>query len=89
LLNDPVYVEAAEALAARVRTERPGESLDGQLDYAFRLCTARRPTRGERETLRELYESQRSQSDQAAADEDAWFSVATTLLNLHETITKD
>ena len=44
LLNDPVYVEAAFALAERMLRERPGEPIDEQLRYAFRLCLARVPT---------------------------------------------
>jgi hypothetical protein len=87
LLNDPVYVEAARALAQRVLAECDGRPLNEQLDYAFRLCTARFPGEREREVLRELYADQL-----AVAREDpeaAWYSVATALLNLHETITKE
>src|SRR5262249_5096710 len=40
LLNDPVYVEAAHALARRIVREAPGNSVDDQLRYAFRLCLA-------------------------------------------------
>ena len=42
LLNDEAYVEAAEALAARVLKEAPPET-DGRLRYAFELCTSRAP----------------------------------------------
>ncbi len=58
LLNDPVYVEAALAFARRIVTERPTSDLDSQLDYAFQLCTARRPTEFERDALRQLLEDQ-------------------------------
>lgn len=85
LLNDPVYVEAAKALAARIQTEKVSESIDGKVDYAFQLCVARLPSDAERSTVRNLLEAQAMATNR----EDAWFSVATVLLNLHETITKD
>jgi hypothetical protein len=94
LLNDPVYVDAAGALADRVLTERGGEPLDAQLDYAFQLCTARKPTDDERQLLSALYHGQWTEAstnirDSGEAERVAWFSVARALLNLHETITKD
>jgi hypothetical protein len=63
LLNDPVYVEAAVGLAKRIvaapvsQTGRTADA-DARLAYAFRLATARRPTEGETEALRALYEEQ-------------------------------
>ncbi len=96
LLNDPVYVEAAKALAKRVLTEKPNEALDTQLSYAFRLCVARQPTANETATLRGLYRAQLSAAPKGtnelqrpAAENEAWYGVASVLLNLHETITKD
>ncbi len=90
LLNDPVYVAAAKALAERVQAEKSNASLDQQLIYAFQLCVARRPTQRELGVLRRLYEEQQAAGGIGqAAENSAWFSVATTLLNLHETITKD
>ena len=96
LLNDPVYVEAAEALAKRVILDQGKESLETQLNYAFQLCTARQPTDSERNVLQHLYQQQLNIENQAKSkkqDSDtnlkAWVSIATVLLNLHETITKD
>ncbi|HEX3872112.1 MAG TPA: PSD1 and planctomycete cytochrome C domain-containing protein [Pirellulales bacterium] len=60
LLNDPVYVEAAMALAKRVLVEREGADLDAKLKYAFELCLTRTPRSHELEALRRLYEEQRS-----------------------------
>jgi len=105
LLNDEVYVEAAKGLARRVLTERPDADVDERIAYAFRLCTARRPTDSELGTLRGLFERQRDANDDGEAAKQlvgdfslpddvqpeefaAWYAVATTLLNLHETITK-
>jgi hypothetical protein len=106
LLNDPVYVEAALGLARRIVTERPEASTDARLEHAFRICTARRPSPAELQTLRKLFLEQREASRRDAQSARrlmgevavpanvsleefaAWYSVATTLLNLHETITK-
>ncbi|MFV0446208.1 MAG: PSD1 and planctomycete cytochrome C domain-containing protein [Planctomycetaceae bacterium] len=96
LLNDPVFVEAAQALAERVLRDKSGRSWDEQLDYAFQLCTARHPTDSERKVLAELFRTQRAvalaetqPADRLSAEVDAWKAVATTVLNLHETVTKD
>jgi mono/diheme cytochrome c family protein len=49
-LNEPVFVESAQALAAR--TLKEGGSTDRQrLAYAFRLCTARTPLPAEADVL--------------------------------------
>ena len=96
LLNDPVYVEAAEFLAKRVTDEQPDRPLTKQLAYAFQICTSRQPTDTERNALRNLYsetlsaaQNSKPKVDQESAEAKAWYSVATVLLNLHETITKD
>lgn len=74
LLNDPVYVEAATALAERIRKGIP--SPDEQLKFAFRLAVARSPTPHELDILRKLNKDQGLKG------------VASALLNLDETITK-
>ena len=104
LLNDPVYVEAADALARRVLTERSSVDVDRKIDYAFQLCTARTPSADERNTLRDLLETQISINTAsspnattatdlpAGIDESelaAWRTMATTVINLHETITRN
>jgi Protein of unknown function (DUF1553)/Protein of unknown function (DUF1549)/Planctomycete cytochrome C len=53
-LNDPVYQEASEALAARMM--KATDALDGRLRYGTRLVLSRDPTDGELATLRRLYE---------------------------------
>ena len=84
LLNDPVYVEAAQALAKRIAAEQSTSDLDARLQYAFRLAVARAPKVSELATLRALFEAQRSAGGEPAA----WYAIATALLNLDETITK-
>jgi len=84
LLNDPVYVEAAQAFARRIVAEQPNAALDDRLRRAFRMAVARVPADAELQTLHALFEAQRAASDEAAA----WQAVATALLNLDETINK-
>jgi hypothetical protein len=56
LLNDPVFVEAAQMLAQRIMRERPHAPPPDRLRRAFRLCLGREPQPDERTTLRHLYE---------------------------------
>jgi hypothetical protein len=61
LLNDPVYVELAAALADRVLLETPaGRASEGvsdeQLTHAFRTVLTRRPSTAELNHLHSLYE---------------------------------
>jgi hypothetical protein len=55
-LNDPVYVEAAQALARRIVREG-GASVDERMQYAMHLCVARPPDEKELASLALLYES--------------------------------
>jgi hypothetical protein len=105
LLNDPVYVEAAMALAARVVAER--KETDARLEHAFRLCLARTPRPSELQTLRHLYDAQHAASKADASQTRAlfaqypvpsqatpaefagWYAVAAALMNLDEMITKN
>jgi hypothetical protein len=57
LLNDPVYVEAAQALARRMIAEG-GESTPSRVTRGFRLVLARVPVEREVEELAALYEEQ-------------------------------
>ena len=54
-LNDPVYQEAAEALAGRML--KGAETLDGRVRCGARLVLSRDPTEGELAALRALYEA--------------------------------
>ncbi len=68
LMDDPVYVEAARALAQRVLADEP-TNLDHRLVRAFRLALARPPAPAELAILRRTYEQQltRLQADPASA----------------------
>lgn len=103
LLNDPQYVKAAGALARRMVAEG-GDTPESRISLAFRLATARLPEPGELDILTAAYlrEHERFTADPAAAkdllqssendgtDSDlaALTMVASTILNLNETITK-
>jgi hypothetical protein len=87
LLNDPVFVEAARAFAARVVREQPNADVDARLRHAFRLAVARPPAEHELGLLRKLYTDELAAASKG--DESAWFAVTTALLNLDETITRN
>ena len=100
-LNDPVFVEAAGALAKRVIDEA-GPAPEGRAALAFRLCTGRRPKPNELSAIVQNYESQRQsflQHPELAAkvagpgekdaDMAAWIMISNALLNLDETVTKE
>jgi hypothetical protein len=57
LLNDPAYIEAAQALARRIMTEA-GSTLAERVTYGFRLCLARSPKTAEVQRLVALYEQE-------------------------------
>ena len=78
LLNDPVFFEAAGALAWRVQQEAPGSSFDDRLNYAFELCLGRKPTAREKDRLSTYFHQQQD-----------WTGVSRVLLNLDEFITRE
>ena len=57
-LNDPVYVEAAQALAGRILREAD-PTMERRVQYGFELCTGRSPTSTETSVLIETVESAR------------------------------
>jgi hypothetical protein len=86
LLNDPVYVQAARSFATRMMQALPNAGVDERLAYAFRLALARPPAIPELTTLHQLYDSELAATNKP---EEAWFSIASALLNVDEAITKD
>jgi hypothetical protein len=68
-LNDPVYVEAAQALARRIN--EGGSNVCEKVVRGFQICLARPPSAAERERLVQLYETAyaRFAIDQAHARE--------------------
>ncbi len=104
LLNDTVFVEAAQALARRA-AQSPSASVDDRARQMFRWCLTREPSPGELDDLRTFYQALRARADQnqldakaiAGNDADpaqlaelaAWTLVGRTILNLDEFVTKE
>jgi len=64
-LNDPVYVEASQALARQMSSH--GSTLQEKLSYGFRRCVSRPPTDAEVKRLLALYEEAKSEFAKDAA----------------------
>jgi hypothetical protein len=58
-LNDPVYIEAAQALARRMTAEGGSTSAE-RVRFGFRLCLSRTPTEAETSRLLKLFEDNRT-----------------------------
>jgi hypothetical protein len=100
-LNDPVYMEAARALARRIVKEG-GATAENRAAYGLRLCLARPPRDEQIAELVKLHADEldhyRSDNEAAkkmgggsgddAADVAAWTVVANVLLNLDGVLTK-
>jgi len=84
LMNDPVFYEAAQALAYRVTHESTG-AFGERLRFAFALTLGREPNAHERERLGKYYDD----AVQARGEVSAWLEVSRVLLNLDEFITKE
>ncbi len=76
LLNDPVYVEAAQALARRIM-EHSQVDLKARADFALRCVLARPATAKEIAQIVELFESEKSQYQ---TDDDSAIQIATSEL---------
>jgi hypothetical protein len=67
LLNDQVFVEAAQALARRVLKESPSEDEATRVRLMFRLCTGREATAEEASEIQKFHASQAARfKDQSA-----------------------
>ena len=92
-MNDPVYIEAAKALAKRMLTEG-GDTPNSRASYGFRLCLARTPS--ERELTRMVQLVRDATQRYTASPEEAkaltgetpelagWTVLGNILLNLDE-----
>ena len=99
LLNDPVFVEAAQGLAARVMSAHSGFA--ERLDYAVRICLARAATPRELDWMHGYLQhekralAQDSESARklwpidASPEAGAWVALSSALLNLDEFITRE
>lgn len=82
LLNDQMFMEAAQAMAKAVIAESPDD--DSRLTNTFRRCLTRPPAADESSMLKSFIAKQRA----AKLDGEAlWAAVSRAVLNLDETIT--
>ena len=104
LLNDPVFVEAAQALAARALTEFGGDRTD-RLRQVFRLCLARDPDAAEMDFLETSWDRQHAILERtpdsveklfaielpgvSRIDGATWVALGSALLNLDEFLTRE
>jgi len=104
LLNDPVFVEAAQTLAVRVLLESP-PGWNERLDSFFESCLSRKPSRSERDRLAIYYEAQKKLAERDAeavqhlapnvpagllpSEVVAWTGLSRVLMNLDEFITRE
>lgn len=58
LMNDPVFIEAAGALARRMATEAKSGDAASQIEHGFRLLLARAPKAAEKQLLVDLYQTE-------------------------------
>lgn len=100
LLNDPVFLEAAQALASRVLRESRGGDTQ-RLAHAFALVLSRSPTPEESKRLLAYLGQQRALfagdavstrellQDSPPGSDAAWITLASVLLNLDEFINRE
>jgi hypothetical protein len=100
VLNDVVFMEAARALGKLLAAD-PGDTA-ARIDHAYVRVLARQPTTEERAMLTQFFEAQRTRftsgelnagqflgdPKDANSEVAAWATVARTLLNLDETVSK-
>ena len=103
-LNDPVFLEAAQALAVRALDRAPA-NWDARVDYAFQLCVSRKPSASEKKQLGAYFAKQKAVFDAEPAAVQAltplalgsvepvematWVALGRALLNLDEFITRE
>ena len=75
-LNDPVYVEASQALARRIVAEG-GSSVEDRVKFGLKLCLGRPPADEQVKSLAALYQTER---DHYAGDPKAALELATNPL---------
>jgi hypothetical protein len=98
-LNDPAFVEAAQAMAKRVRQEG-GLDDASKVTFGFRLATAHKPDSRRLDMLLTALQKDRAYFDrhpqearavsgQPDSDLAAWTMLCRALLNLDATVTRD
>jgi len=86
LLNDPVFWEGAQTLAARV-LQHQADSFEERSRYLFEQALAREPSVGEVRLLTDYYNRKKARQESGAAA--AWAGISSIILNLDEFITRE
>jgi len=104
LLNDPVFVEAAQGLATSILREERGD-VGQRIDYLFQKALGRPPTSVEKDKVSSYYQRQKNilSNDDGAVDglypqrgvekvdrleAAVWVSIVSVILNMDEFITR-
>jgi hypothetical protein len=98
-LNDPAFLEAAQAMARRIMKEG-GSNESSRAAYGFRLATARKPGAQELDTLLSTFDKSlrhfqgdlkeaEAVSGKPEAEFAAWTMFSNIVLNLDEALTKE
>jgi len=104
LLNDPTFVEAAQAMGTRLTEEAATD--EERIDRLFLLCLGRRPSEQEQQLAGQLYATQLAIFQEnpnlataavgqyhvpgrTMAAQAAWIAVSRTIMNLDEFITRE
>jgi hypothetical protein len=97
-LNDPVFVECAQALGKRVLAEAPKETI-GRIEYLWQTCFNRKPTKSEAAAMLKTYDRMRVlaakssdatmlsggvKKDQDLIEAATWTAMARIVLNTDE-----
>ncbi len=105
LLNDPVFFEAAQGLAAKVLLSTPDADFERRLNRTFELALSRPPSDSEFNRLQSYFGAQKKLLDESPGSSDHWFpadlagvdrtdaaawtGLARVVLNLDEFITRE
>ena len=104
LLNDPVFVECAQALGRKIFYQGPNE-VKGKIEYLYKVSLSREPTRNETGDLQQFIREGTKQfkrdkeaasklvnakmEDGQLAEAATWVAAARVFLNLDEFITRE
>lgn len=88
LLNDPMFIECAEALANRLLKDIPAGDRE-RIRHAFRLCLGREATTSELQKIERYLADWRAPGATSERDRSAWVGLARAMLNLDEFMTKE
>jgi len=86
LMNDEVYLEAAQALAKKIKGNELAHNDEAKIKYGFNLCTSRYPDEKELNILSNMLKRESEKTRHESHDK--WFTLATVMINMHETITR-